>query len=172
MIKVFMPSHKENVQPLNIGVPVHLHLPRPTSVHTHPAPTQRDSQPCGRFLTFTFRALFHRFLEYSCNILLPLLSLANSSFKTEFSSNLPSLWRPSLIFPDTLIQLRLHALLLLSCCMQVNLFLPPADYDLFASTISVHAHIHPSIHHIFLKFINSQNLVQGLSQKRCSINMV
>lgn len=30
--------------------------------------------------------------------------------------------------------------------MQVNLFLPPADYDLFASRISVHAHIHPSIY--------------------------
>ena len=111
MIKVFMPSYKENVQPLNSGVPAHLHLPRPNSVHIHPAPTLCYSQPRGRFLTFTPCALFLCFLEYPCNILLPLLSLANSSFKTEFSSNLPSLCRSSLIFLDTLIRFPLHALL-------------------------------------------------------------
>lgn len=110
MIKVFMPSYKENVQPLNVGVPAHLHLLRPTSVHTHLAPTQCYSQPHRRFLTLTPCALFNRFLEYPCNILLPLLSLANSFFKTEFSSNLPSLWRSSLIFLDTLIQFTLSML--------------------------------------------------------------
>lgn len=40
MIKVLKPSYKKNVQTLNISTLAHLHLPRPTTLHTHTAPTQ------------------------------------------------------------------------------------------------------------------------------------
>lgn len=146
-----------------------LHLPRaiPTP---HPLfPCRADCQPHKKFPTVALEAAFHGISAYSCDGFLLRLSRANSYHLSKVKS--VQIYHHYEYLPWSFqihIQSQLWSLPLVLTVLHWGSFgLPPPDYDLFASRIS----IHPSIQFNFLSSY-PQNLAQGLGPNMGSINMI